>query len=249
VDSFPVGFAVVLFVAFVVESAVGFGSALIAVSLGGQLLPLDHLFPIFQPLSLALSTVLVLTGRPHVDVRIVCLRALPAMVPGVLLGRWLFHLGAPETLLVGVGAAIAVLAAFELVSTLRGRAARPLPSTTTMTVLLGAGIVHGLFGTSGPPVVWVASRVVPEKARMRATLALLWLLLSVILVVTWVADGKLGPAQLQQSALLSLPLIAGFVVGNLLHERVPQRQFRIAVCVLLVCAGLALVVRAWPLGA
>ncbi len=242
----PISFGVVLFLAFLVESAVGFGSALVTVSLGGHLLPLDQLFPVFQPLSLVLSLILVVRGREHIDVRFVCVKALPAMVPGVLIGRWLFHLGAPQTLLVGVGAAIALLAAFELQSTLRGQVPAPLSLPTTVSVLFGAGVVHGLFGTSGPPVVWVATRVVPEKARMRATLSLLWLLLSVILVVTWVVDGKLGVVQLQQSAVLGIPLVLGFIVGNLLHEHVPQRTFRIAVCVLLVLAGVALVVRAAP---
>ena len=48
------------------------------------------------------------------------------------------------------------------------------------------------------------------------------------------------------SALLFLPLLAGYIVGNLVHHKVPQRQFRIAVCVLLVVAGGALVVRNLP---
>ena len=43
----PISFGVVLFLAFLVESAVGFGSALVTVSLGGHLLPLDQLFPVF----------------------------------------------------------------------------------------------------------------------------------------------------------------------------------------------------------
>lgn len=242
----PPAFAFVLFLAFVVESAVGFGSALVSISLGGQLLPLDKLFPIFQPLSLVLSTTLVVRGRQHIDTKFLSTTVLPAMVPGTLIGMGLFRLGKPDALLVGVGVAIAALAAFELRRTLQGQPTTPLSTTVSRSVLFVAGIIHGLFGASGPPVVWVASRTLEDKARFRATLALLWMLLSVILVVGYVVDGSLGAAQLQQSALLFLPLLGGYVVGNLVHHKVPQRQFRIAVCALLVVAGGALVVRNLP---
>ena len=239
----PLGFAAVLFLAFVVESAVGFGSALVAISLGGQLMPLDQLFPIFQPLSLVLSTTLVVRGWHHIDRAFLLRTVLPAMVPGCLIGMALFRLGKAEALLVGVGAAIALLAVFELRRTLQGQVTAPLSTSVARTVLFVAGVIHGLFGASGPPVVWVASRTLADKSRFRATLASLWALLSVVLVIGYVADGSLRLAQLQQSLVLSLPLLCGYVVGNLLHNHVPQRQFRLGVCVLLIVAGVALVAR------
>ena len=130
--------------------------------------------------------------------------------------------------------------------TIRGQETKPLPPAVRTVVLLFAGVIHGLFGTSGPPVVWVATRTLPDKTEFRATLALLWLVLSGVLVAGYVVDGSLRLPQLQQSALLAVPLVGGFVVGNVLHAHVPQRAFRLAVCVLLVVAGVALVVRAFP---
>ena len=236
----------VLFLSFLVESAVGFGSALVTVSLGGHLLPLQQLFPIFQPLSLLLSLTLVVRGRAHINTRFLLQELLPAMLPGVVIGMALFRFGRPDALLLGVGIAITVLASLELQRTLRGQPTQPLPPLLRSVVLFFAGIIHGLFGTSGPPVVWVASRTLPEKAEFRATLALLWLLLSVVLVAGYVVDGSLRLPQLHQSAVLAVPLLLGFVVGNLLHVHVPQRAFRLAVCVLLVVAGIGLVVRAFP---
>ena len=240
----PASFGLVLFLAFLVESAVGFGSALVTVSLGGHLMPLDRLFPVFQPLSLILSLTLVVRGRAHINTRFLFREVIPAMLPGVVVGMALFRLGPPDALLLGVGVAIAVLASFELQRTLRGQEAAPLPPVVRVVVLLFAGVIHGLFGVSGPPVVWVATRTLPDKTEFRATLALLWLVLSILLVAGYVVDGTLRLPQLEQSALLAVPLVLGFVVGNLLHVHVPQRAFRLAVCVLLVVAGLALVLRA-----
>lgn len=237
-------FGCVLFLAFVVESAVGFGSALVAVSLGAQFVGPKELFPLFQPLSLVLSAILVARAWSHVQVRYLLRDVLPAMTPGVLVGMLLFRLGPADALLLGVGAAIALLALFELRRTLRGQDPAPLRPAVARAVLFGAGIIHGLFGTSGPPVVWVSSRILVDKAAFRATLALLWLVLSVALIVGYVADRSLDADTLRKSALLSVPLVLGYVVGNALHHRVPQRAFRLGVCVLLVVAGSALVVRA-----
>jgi hypothetical protein len=237
-------FGVVLFLAFVVESAVGFGSALVAVSLGAQFVGPKELFPLFQPLSLALSAILVARAWAHVNFRYLLRDVLPAMAPGVVVGMVLFRLGEAHLLLLGVGVAIAVLAAFELRRTLRGQDPTPLSPAVARVVLFGAGIIHGLFGTSGPPVVWVSSRILVDKTAFRATLALLWLVLSVALIGGYVADGSLNATTLRGTALLAPPLVLGFIVGNALHHRVPQRAFRLGVCVLLVVAGSVLVVRA-----
>jgi uncharacterized membrane protein YfcA len=242
VDLLP--FAVVLFLAFLIESAVGFGSALVAVSLGAHFIALTELFPVFQPLSLALSALIVVREWPHVRARFLLTAVLPPMLPGVVLGLVLFRLGPADALLLAVGVVIASLAVFELRRTLQGQAAAPLAPWLARAVLLGAGILHGLFGTSGPPVVWVTARALPDKAAFRATLALLWLLLSIVLVVGYVEDGSLGRATLRDSAMLVPPLALGYLVGNALHHAVPQRTFRLGVCVLLVVVGGLLTVRA-----
>ena len=54
-------FAIAL-VAFAVEGTLGFGSTVIAVSIGAQLVPLDELLPAFVPLNIVLS--LSLLRRP-----------------------------------------------------------------------------------------------------------------------------------------------------------------------------------------
>jgi uncharacterized membrane protein YfcA len=236
--------ALVVFVAFLVESAVGFGSALVALSLGAQLLSLREFFPVFQPLSLLLSLLLVLRERHHVQTSFLLRQVLPPMIPGVACGMALFRLGPADALLLLVGIAVVVLASFELRRTLRGQEAAQLPPIVARSALLGAGILHGLFGTSGPLVVWVASRSLPDKATFRATLALLWLLLSLVLTAGFVHDGLVDKNTLRQSAWLLVALLAGFFVGNLIHNAVPQREFRFGVCVLLVLAGTMLVVRA-----
>ena len=234
----------VLLLAFVVESAVGFGSALFVVSIGAQLMAVEQLLPIFQPLSVLLSTMIVVRERRHIDLPFLLRRVLPAMIPGVVVGMVLYRVWHGDRLLVLVGLSITGLALIKLVEVLNDRPPQPLRPIVANVVLGAAGILHGMFGTSGPPVVWVASSTLVDKARFRATLSLLWLSLSLMLVLGYVVDGSLTGGTLVSTALLLPALAVGHVVGNILHHRVPQRAFGVGVCLMLIASGLALTARA-----
>jgi uncharacterized membrane protein YfcA len=232
-----------LVAAFVVESAVGFGSALVVVGLGAWILPLPALLAVFQPLSLLLSATIVARDWRFVDVGFLLKRLLPAMLPGVAVGMLLVRRVSPEHVLLVVGPAIVALAALKLVDLARNTTPSPRPAWSTSTALLGAGVLHGLAGTSGPLVVWAIADVIDDKRRFRATLALLWLLLSVALVAGAVVDGALTEPQLRQIVQLLPSVVVGYVVGNALHHRIGVRAFSVVVCVVLVGAGVALTLR------
>jgi uncharacterized protein len=236
----------VFFLGFAIESAVGFGSALTLVSLGAQLLPLSTLFPIFQPLSLGLSLIVCLRGRDHIDSHLLLREILPAMVPGVAVGMVLFRVFSNRAtfLLIGVGAVIAALALFELQKTLRNLPPSSLPLSVRRSIFASAGVLHGLFGISGPPVVFAAgAQLSTNKQAFRATLSALWGILSLVLVVGYAVDGTMNASTLRITAIMLPALALGFVAGNTVHARVPQRTFRLLICVMLIASGTVLVVR------
>lgn len=240
--------ALILTIGFLTEAAVGFGSTLIVVSLAALFMPLATLLPTYQPLAVALSLAVVLRERRHIDGAFLRRAVLPLMVPGVVVGMILFRIWRAEALLFLVGVAIAGLALVELRRLLLPAAGDDAPQHGVVVgaVLFGAGVVHGLFGTSGPLVVWAASRTLVDKARFRATLSLLWLILGVALIAGFVVDGTLTTSTLGRSALLVPTMLVGYLLGDLVHHAVPQRAFRLGVCVLLVVAGMALSTRALP---
>jgi uncharacterized membrane protein YfcA len=249
VDHGTLGFAAILTLAFATEAAVGFGSTLIVVSLAALFIPLPTLLPTYQPLAVALSAVVVWRERAHIDGAFLRRVILPCMLPGVAVGMVLFRVWKAEALLFLVGLAIAALAGVELLR-LRSEPSSGRPDAAsnplTTAVLVVAGVVHGLFGTSGPLVVWAATRTLTDKARFRATLSLLWFLLSAALVGGFVLDGTLTSSSLSQSARLVPTMLIGYVVGDRVHQSVPQRAFRLGVCVLLIVAGAVLALRAAP---
>jgi hypothetical protein len=241
--------AVVVLGAFAAETAIGFGSTVIAVALSAFLAPIDAVLPPLVTLNVALSTYLVARYRREVDRRLLFTRVAPWMGLGLPLGALAGHVLGAAGMRLAFGAFVVVLSAIEL---RRGRALAsedPAPTTSRIAgsaLLVVAGIVHGAFATGGPLAVYVAGREIADKARFRATLAALWLLLNVALLGTYAAEGRLGGASSALAAVLAPALGAGILLGERIHRRVPATGFRTVVFALLLGAGLVLAARALP---
>lgn len=233
----------VVFLGFVTESVVGFGSTVLVVTLGAQLAPLSVLLPSFVPLNVVLSLGIVLRGWREVDGRLLLGRALPLVGAGTLLGIALARVGNPSGLLVLFALFVLALSALELRATLQSRPVSALTRSGAVAMLLGAGVIHGLFGSGGPMAVYVLGREITDKGRFRATLSALWLALNIALVVSFVAARSVTPATLWLSASLAPMLVAGAWVGDRLHGRLPMRTFKLVSGAVLLVAALALLGR------
>lgn len=237
----------IVFLAFAVETSLGFGSALVAVTLGSVLFPLDQLLPMLIPLSVAVSGYIAIRYRATIDRRMLFRRIVPAMALGLPVG--LFALRTlPATLLKRAFAAfVLALVAVELSKMLRAPrdAPAPLSRPVSAALLFLGGLVHGAFSTGGPLVVYVAGRdLAHDKARFRSTLSALWLVMSLALFATFAFLGSVDATSLERSALLVIPLALGLVCGEIMHARVPARALRPLVFVVLGVAGVALAVQA-----
>jgi uncharacterized protein len=232
---------------FLVEAVAGFGGTVIALSLGARWFPIEELLAWFLPLNLALSTTLAVRHRAHIDRALLVRRVLPAMLLGLAAGTALSQVLPPErgaAVFAAIVVAVAVLELVRLRAHARTDAApRPLPRPIALAVLGVAGVVHGLFATGGPLAVAVINRGTATKAALRATLAVLWLTLNVIVTARLVADGALDGESLQTSAVLVVALVIGLGAGELIHRRVPERPFRYLVAALLGVTGALLLAR------
>lgn len=240
--------AVIVLVSFFVEAAAGFGSMVVALTLGSLLFPVNELLAVLVPVNLVLSAYLVVRGLGAVKWRLLLVRWLPLLAVGVGAGS-LVATRASEAawLKPAFGAFVVLVATWQLASTLRpalGAGALPLPAR--VAALLGAGAIHGVFATGGPLVVFVAARELPGKAAFRATLSTLWLVLNALVMPRLVLDGQVTTSTLATSCWMLLPLGAGIGVGEWLHHRLDEGRFRVLVGVLLLLAGAVLAVQSWP---
>jgi uncharacterized membrane protein YfcA len=234
-------FAIVL-LAFTVEAVLGFGSTVLAVTLGAQVLPLDALLPAFVPLNLALSLYLVARHGRLVELRLLFRRVLPFVAVGMAVGLALFRLRAAKVLELGLAVFVVGLAALELGKLLFATETRPRPLARLpgAAVLALGGVAHGLFGAGGPMVVYFAGRELTDKGRFRATLSALWLVLNAALLINYASLGLLGRASATTTMTLAPALLLALFAGERLHRRVDERSFRPLIYVLLLVAGSAL---------
>jgi len=231
--------AAIAALAFATEGAIGFGGTVIAASLGAQLVPLDQLLPAFVPVNMALSAWLLVTGVRSVAWRVLLLEVAPSVIVGAAIGLALFHIPDKTVLALAFGGFVVVLATAQLVRP----ADRALPATWRAALLGLGGVAHGLFGTGGPMIVYVARRRIADKRAFRATLAMLWLSLNTALLVNFLSLDLYDRTVVDRGAAIALVVVPGLAIGERIHRALDAARFERVVWLLLLCAGAALVVR------
>lgn len=235
--------AVIVFVAFGIEAALGFGCTVLAVTMGVHFYTLEHLLPVLVCLNLLLSAYIVVRHRQGIVWRVLLLRILPLMGLGMPLGMVLFGFAGGAYLKLGFGLFVTLVAGFELYLLLARptRQVLPLGTARAAAALVAGGVMHGLYASGGPMAVYFASRQLADKRQFRSTLSLLWLVLNAVLLGGYVWRGVVDERTGVTSVLLLLPLVAGIFAGEWLHRRVNERSFRLLVFALLLLGGLVLV--------
>lgn len=105
---------------------------------------------------------------------------------------------------------------------------------------LASGILGGLFGMSGPPVIlWLRAQRVPKDA-FRATLIGYFFLTGLVRAGSYIHEGLLTERELVAALWLLPASLAGAAAGISLHGRLSERTFERVVAVLLVALGAVL---------
>lgn len=231
--------AIVVAIAYSVEAATGFGATVIAVALGLHLFPLAALLPVIVPLGLVLSASIAWRERAFAERRLLWRRILPLMSIGLAFGLSVFESASNAALQRVFGGFVVAIATLELWRT-RAAApvARPLPPAASAAALLAAGVIHGLFSSGGPLLVYALGRAPIAKRAFRATLSTLWVMMATVLSTAYALRGHVDRGTLTATAALLPVLGLAFFAGNWLHGRLDEQRFRKLVYALLLAMGL-----------
>lgn len=234
----------IVFVAFSVEAALGFGAAVVTLTGASFLMPTRELLATLVPLNLTLSVYILIKASAHLDAGLVLRRLIGPTMIGLPVGFVaLAYLGERNGKIL-FGVFVTVLAIVELVAHARTIAPRALPRLARVVLLFGAGIIHGAFATGGPLLVYVASRELPDKNTFRASLSLVWVILNVLLFAAYAWDGLVTVASFRLAAWLVPGVIAGALAGNWLFGRFSAEVFKRLVFALLAVSGVVIALRA-----
>jgi uncharacterized protein len=238
--------ALFIFLAHIIGAATGFGASIVALTFAVHLYPIDFLIPVIVPLNMVLGSFLVLQHGANIDRKILFGRILPLAGLGMPLGLLIFYRVDSGNLKLVFGILVLIVASVELMRALRNKAAtapQPLSAGESAFWLVLGGIIHGLYSSGGPMIVYYASRRLYNKTDFRSTLSALWLILSIMLFISHLSTGNISPETAWFTVRLLPVIIVGIVVGEKLHDRLAENSFRILVFAILVFAGASIVVK------
>ena len=125
----------------------------------------------------------------------------------------------------------------------RQRDTKEKSSWKSMLLLIGAGIVHGMFVSGGPLLIGYLSNEIKEKTSFRATISTVWIILNSMILVQDICAGMWN-AGLVMTQCISIPfLIAGMAAGSVLVKRMSQEIFMKLTYILLFISGILLMVK------
>jgi uncharacterized membrane protein YfcA len=231
--------AAAAFAGAAVQSATGFGFALILGPAMFAVMGPEKAVSALLVLGLALNLLVLADGRrARVPWRSLA-PTLAAAVPGLVAGALILTSLPKSALQVAVGAAVIVAALVQLWG--RPAAAPREPSLGgACAVGLTSGVLTTATSVSGPPLVlWFEAQGL-APAEMRTSLSVCFLALNLAGAGALVAAG--GTGTLAGAGVL-LPLLglvlAGHLLGARLFRRLDPSRFRLVVLVLVLAAGAA----------
>ncbi len=228
-----VAFAIVF--AFAIEAMTGFGSIVLALSIGALAFDIGTLVKWLVPLNLLMTIPLTLRHRRDIETGFLLRQVLPLMVTGTAVGVVL----TPYVPAAFGKLLFAALICWFALRSLLSLGAPALAPGKRRAVILGAGLSHGLFASGGPLLVYSLAKSQLEKSRFRATLLAVWLTLNLSLTLYFALSGQFE-GQGETLAMLAPCALVGAWIGNKLHHRIHGDQFIKLVFSVLLLVGILL---------
>jgi uncharacterized membrane protein YfcA len=214
---------VVLFIATLVRSALGFGEALIAVPLLALRIPIAVAAPLAVLVSVFVAAVIVVQDWRKIEVRSAAGLVLASLF-GIPLGLLLLTRVDEQTVKIILGVIIAGFSIYSLTAKTRWHLEKDHPA---LLLALGfcSGVLGGAYGMNGPPLVVYGALRRWSPQHFRATLQGYFLPASLFGLIGYAAAGLWGAA-VTRYFLFSLPVvIVAIAIGRVLNHHVRADRF------------------------
>ena len=226
----------ILVIAQLVYVLFGFGSGLIAVGALALVFP-DIRDVVVLLLLVNLPAEVWVTWKARAEIRWRPIAILGTGIGvGIPLGSIVLRNSEPGFILTILGFFLVVVGLVFLRLPAAGKFSPPAwaaPPTGLMS-----GLLTGLFGTGGPPLIIWYHLSAPNKAAFRGNLMTIFLLMTFVRVPSYTVAGLITPKHLLSMVAVMPAVLAGAWIGNRLHLDVSEIWFRRLVSTLLVVLGL-----------
>jgi uncharacterized membrane protein YfcA len=235
---------IVVFVAIFVRALTGFGAALVLVPLLSIVWDLRQVVILAAIVQVATGFPVALGARKQAD-RATLVPLLAGSICGLVIGALLLAILPLDWLRRGLG----VLTLIFGISRFTPIAARVITEPgrrlrlAAVPVGFGGGLLTGMIGTGGPPIVAYLQFRLATTAARRATLLVYFMVLDFVRLPTYLGSG-LGSRTLVLTAVALIPVaLLGTATGHFAHGRLSERIVSTTIAILLVLTGISLLVK------
>lgn len=225
-----------MFIYTFVGIVAGFGGAMTTLPVITMLIPVRMAAPINVTVGTATALYAAIIDRKSVDWKSAITLIVSSFV-GIPFGLYVLKYAPDYYMKGGVGAFVILYSIYSLV-------APKLPKVDKAWLPYPMGLIAGglgaAFSTNGPPVVIYGVLRDLGPSAFRGTLNAFFAVNNVAIVVGMFSSGILT-SNVVKIVVLAIPvMIAGWLIGNWVHKRIPKERFQKLVYALLILSGVML---------
>ncbi|MCB1160505.1 MAG: sulfite exporter TauE/SafE family protein [Leptospiraceae bacterium] len=235
-------YALILFFSYTIEAITGFGSTVIAVSLLSTVYSLQEILPVIVPMSLVLSTGISYKNRRDIQIKLLKRKLLPLLFIGLLIGMLCFYFISADVLKMQFAIFIIILSSLKLPEVMGlYENKKPMKTYLSNIGIILAGVIHGLFASGGPLLVYVLGAFGLKKSEFRATLSMVWLSLNILMTVYYISRNMIHLEHLYKIGILLFIIPLAYYFGNRFHQVISEKIFYLVIYVLLIVVGFMII--------
>jgi uncharacterized membrane protein YfcA len=220
----------------------GFGGGLTTMPLITMILPVQMAAPISTTIGAATATYAVILDRKLVQWKSVLILVLSSFI-GIPVGLYVLK-NAPDYIMKGgLGVFLVIYAIYSWVGP-------KLPKVDKDWIALpcgfSAGALGAAFSTNGPPLVIYGILRDLAPSVFRGTLNAVFMINNITIISGLINNGIYTVNNLKVVVLAIPMMLLGWIIGNMVHKRIPKEKFKKLVYVLLIFSGIMLLKGALP---
>jgi uncharacterized protein len=219
----------------------GFGLGLIAVGLLALIIqPITNVIVLILFIGLPAEIYVVYRSWKNISWKGIIMMA-GGVALGIILGTLILKYGDP-------GFILTLLAFFLIFSGIifliaQSEVVIRWPSWCTPLIGISAGLLDGMFGTGGPPLVFYYQLSGMKKEAFRGHLMALFLIMAFVRYPSYALSGLLTPARFLSAVYVFPVILLGIWLGNRIHIKVSEKGFRKMISFGLIIIGIILLIK------
>lgn len=226
-------FAAAIFVSNIVQALAGFAGVMLSIPPSMLLFGPDMAIAVINALCWGVSVVLAWRNRRYLNLKGVLI-IVGFMLAGMAIGVKLYSLVSPQIIGPVYGG---IIVAAALKNLLVKPSEKPMGHWLSAVILIGAGIIHGMFASGGALLVVYLAATYHNKYTFRANVAAVWSCLNLFLMFKDFEKGMFNAQALHLMLIAIIPLLLAVYIGNKIHSRINQRMFNYSTYGLLLLSG------------